>query len=130
MSFKTTSIVAALVTFVLGAGYLFVGPQIVGRWRLEPTASVLLMGRRIGALYLGLSVMFFLARCIGPSSARTALSAGTMVACILLALTGVQALSTGLVSSGMLISVAVEILLAVAFLRVLISDRKLSHSRQ
>ncbi len=130
MSFKTTSIVAALVTFVLGAGYLFVGPLIVGRWRLEPTAGVLLMGRRIGALYLGLSVIFFLARCLGPSSARTALSAGTVVACSLLAFTGVQSLSTGLVGSGMLISVAVEILLAVAFLRILVIDRKLSHTRE
>ena len=130
MSFKTTSIVAALVTFVLGAGYLFVGTLVVGRWRLEPTAAVLLMGRRIGALYLGLSVIFFLSRCLRPSPGRTALSAGTVVACSLLALIGIQALSTGLVASGMYISVAVEVILSVAFLRVLFIDRKQSHTRE
>ena len=122
--------VAALVTFALGAGYLLAGALIVGRWQLDPTSGVLMLGRRLGALYLGLSVIFFLARSSGPSPARVALSSGTAVACILLALTGLHAFATGLVGSGMLISVAVELLLAVAFLRVLIIDRRLSRASE
>jgi hypothetical protein len=126
LSFKATAVTTAIVTFVLGLGYFLAGPLIVGRWQLDPTAGVLLLGRRNGALYLGLSFMFFLARSVGPSTSRTALCSGTVLACFLLALTGLHALTTGLVGLGILISVAVELLLAAGFLRVLVIDRRSS----
>ena len=126
MSFRTLAVITSVVTLVLGAGFLFAGTLLVGRWQIEPTASVLLLGRRIGALYLGLSVIFFLARSAPTSVARTALCAGTAVACSSLALLGVFELSAGRVGPAILASVVVESLLALGYVRVLAAERRLA----
>jgi hypothetical protein len=78
----------------------------------------------MGALYLGLSVMFFLARSAPVSVARTALSAGTVVACSLLALLGVYELSAGRVGPAILLSVVVEGLLALGYIWILFTERR------
>ena len=126
MSFKTLAVITAIVTLVLGVGYLAAGTLLVGRWGIEPTASVLLFGRRIGAVYLGLSAMLFLARSAPVSVARTALSAGTALTCLLLALLGVVEFSAGHAGRAILASAALEFLLAVGYIWVLISDRKVA----
>jgi len=126
MTFKTVAVVTAAVTLVLGAGYLLAGSLLIGRWQIEPTETVLLMGRRMGALYLGLSVIFFLARSVAASAARTALCVGTVVTCLLLALLGAFELSAGRVGPGILASVAIETMLALAYLRLLVTERKVA----
>jgi hypothetical protein len=124
MSFKTVAIITAIVAFVLACAYLFVGTLVVGRWQIQPTESVLLFGRRIGSLYLGLSVMYYLARSAPVSVARTALSAGTAVALSVLALLGVYEFAAGHAGPGILLSVAIESLIALTYIRVLLTDRK------
>ena len=126
MSFKTTAVFTALVTFVLGAGYLVAGTLLVARWGIEPTESVLLLARRIGAAYLGLSVIFFLARSLAPSPARSALCSGAAVTCSLLAILGVSEFSAGHAALPILVSAALEAFLAVSFLRILLLDRRAS----
>jgi hypothetical protein len=123
MSFKTIAVITAVVLLVLGVGYFVAGALLVGRWQIEPTVSVLLFGRRIGALYLGLSAMFFLARSAPVSVARTALSTGTAVVCSLLGLLGVYEFSAGHAGPAILASAALEFLLALGYIRVLIVDR-------
>jgi hypothetical protein len=124
MSFKTIAAITAIIGLVLGAAYLFLGELVIGRWQIEPTESVLLLGRRIGVLYLGLALMFFLARSAPVSVARTALSAGFAVALMILALLGIYELAAGHVGPGILASAAIEFLLALAYLRVLFTERK------
>lgn len=124
MKFKTIAVVTAVILFGLGLGYFFFGAVIVGRWQVEPTASVILLARRIGCLYLGLSVIFFLARSAPRSSVRTALSAGTVVVTLLLAGTGVYELALGHVGKGILVSAAIEFLLAAGYVSVLLTERK------
>ncbi len=124
MSFRTMAVITAGILFVLGLGYFFFGAVIVGRWQVESTASVILLARRIGCLYLGLSVIFFLARSAPKSSTRTALSAGTVVVTLLLAGTGVYELAAGHVGMGILISAAIEFLLALGYVSVLLTERK------
>ncbi len=124
MSFKTVAIITAIVALVLGIGYLAFGAVIVGRWQVQPTESVLLMARRIGCLYLGLSVMYFLARSAPVSVARTALSVGTAVALSLLALFGVYELAMGHAGPGILASAALELLIALAYIRILFTERR------
>lgn len=126
MSFRTLAVVTAVVTLVLGAGYLLAGTLLVGRWQIEPTPSVLLFARRIGALYVGLSVIFFLARSAPASVARTALCAGAAVACSMLALLGIYEFSAGRAGSAILASVAVEAILALGYGRMLAAERKLA----
>ena len=124
MSFRTTCVITAAVTLVLGLGYLVAGSLLVGRWQIEPTEAVLLFGRRIGAVYLGLAVIFFLARSAAVSTARSALCAGAVVTCSLLAILGVLERAAGHAGPAILASAAVELFLALAFVRVLVVDRR------
>jgi hypothetical protein len=124
MTFKTTASIASIVAFLLGAGYLLIGGLVMGRWQIQMSDSVLLIGRRIGALYVGLSVIFLLARSAPVSVARTALSAGTAVALSILVVLGIVELLAGRVGPGISVSIAIEALLAIAFVRILIVDRK------
>lgn len=124
MSFKTLAVITAIVALVLGIGYLVFGTVIVGRWLIQPTDGVLLLGRRIGCLYLGLSVMYFLARSAPVSVARTALSAGTAVALLLLALFGVYELASGHAGRGILASAALELLIALGYIWILVRERR------
>ncbi len=126
MSFKTVATITAIVGFALGAAYLFFGSLVVGRWQIEPTDGILLLARRIGALYLGLAVMYFLARSAPVSVARTALSAGTAVALSILALLGIFEFAAGRVGPGIFVSAGLELLIALAFVGVLVSQRKIS----
>jgi hypothetical protein len=124
MRFRTLAVITAFVSLVLGVGYLFVGALVVGRWQIEPTDSVLLLGRRMGALYLGLSVIFYLARSAPLSVVRTALCAGVAVTCSLLAILGVYEFSAGRAGSGIFVSVLVEALLALGYIWMLFTDRR------
>ncbi|MCZ7651813.1 MAG: hypothetical protein M5U13_11905 [Thermoanaerobaculia bacterium] len=130
MSFRTTAVLTAIVTFVLGAGYFLAGPLLVARWGIEPTESVLLLGRRIGAAYLGLALIFFLARSLARSPARSALSSGAALTCSLLSLLGVSEYSAGRAAPPILVSAALEAFLALAFLRILILDRRATGERR
>jgi hypothetical protein len=124
MSFKTIAVITAIIGLALGAAYLFVGELVIGRWQIEPTEGVLLLGRRIGVLYLGMALMFFLARSAPVSVARTALSAGFASALMILALLGIYELTAGHVGPGILVSAAIEFLIALAYIRVLFTERK------
>lgn len=124
MTFRATATLAAILTLVLGVGYLFAGHLVVGRWQVEPTQGVLLMGRRMGALYLGLSAMFCVARSAEPSQSRSALCAGAVLALGLLALVGLYEFATGHAARGILVSAGVELLLAIGFARALMAERQ------
>jgi hypothetical protein len=82
----------------------------------------------MGAVYLGLAAMFFVARPAGASPARSALAAGAAVALLLLAGLGVYEFAIGHAARGILVSAAVELLLSVGFARVLMTDRRVAAS--
>ena len=124
MTFRTTAVVTALVAFVLGCAYLVAGHLVVGRWQLEATEGVLLLGRRMGALYLSLALMLFLARNAGPSPARTAITAGALSCLSALAVLGLYEFTMGRAARGILVSVCIEAVLAALFLRVLLKEKK------
>jgi hypothetical protein len=124
MSFRATATAAGLIALALGLGYLFAGHLVVGRWQLEPTEGVLLLGRRMGAVYLGLATMCLWARSAGPSPARSALCAGGALALGLLAALGTYEFLAGHAARGILVSAAVEFVLALGFARVLLTQRR------
>ena len=126
MNFKNIAVLTAIIAFVLGIGYLFFGSLIIGRWQIEPTNSVLLLGRRMGSLYLGLSIIFFLLRSLAMSIARTALIIGAAVTLSLLALLGLYEYSVGSLGSGIFVSVVIEAILAIGYIIVFFNDRKVS----
>jgi hypothetical protein len=95
MTFKTVALITSIVTLVFGVGYIFGGELIIGRWQIQISEGVVLMGRRIGAVYLGLSAMFFLARSAEVSVSRTAMTIGTAIALSLLVVVGVSEFIVG-----------------------------------
>ena len=86
--------------------------------RIEATDGPLVMCRRIGALYLGLALMFLLGRTAAPSDLRSAVCLGVGGASALLALLGFFELWAGRVSSGVIVPALVEVVLAAAFVWV------------
>ena len=124
MNFKNIAFATATIAFVLGIGYLFFGSIIIGRWQIEPTNNVLLLGRRMGILYIGLSIIFFLSRSLNLSKARTALGIGAASTLSLLAIMGIYEYSMGSVGTGILASVFVESLLSIGFIIILVKDRR------
>lgn len=124
MNFKNIAFVTSIIAFVLGIGYLFFGSFVIGRWQIEPTNSVLLLGRRIGILYLGLSVIFFLSKSLSVSKARTALSIGAALTLSLLAFLGIFEYSQGTVGAGILASVSIESLLSIGYIIIIVKERR------
>lgn len=124
MNFKKIAFVTSIIAFVLGIGYLFFGSFVIGRWQIEPTNSVLLLGRRIGILYLGLSVIFFLSKSLSVSKARTALSIGAALTLSLLAFLGIFEYSQGTVGAGILASVGIESLLSIGYIIIIVKERR------
>lgn len=124
MNFKTLATTTAIIAFLLGLGYLFFGDIIVGRWQIQPTESVLLLGRRLAALYIGLSVIFFLARSAPVSALRTSLSIGAAVALFSLAFLGIYELLSAHAGRGILASAVLEALLAAGYVWIVLTDKK------
>ena len=121
MRFDLLALATSLITFVLGMGWLFKGTLLLKRWAIEPNAVGLLIGRRIGVIYLSLSLIFFLARSAPPSDARSALSAGALVACTLLAALGWFEFKARRVGPGILVSVTAELMLSAGFASFLLA---------
>jgi len=124
MKFKTMAIITAIVGCLLGLAFIFLGKLMLMRWGIESDVGLLLLCRRIGILYLGISVMFFLARSAPASLTRTAMSTGTALAISLLALSGVYEFLSGHAGPGIFVSVTLETLIAAGFLSVLIAENR------
>lgn len=118
LSFYRLSIISAILFLSLAIILMFAPAQMLAGWGVELTTSVGLVVRRIAALYTGLAVMFFFVRNAEPSTTRTALIAGTITGCMILAILGVYEFATGHAASGILAAVTIEVALVLAFLYV------------
>lgn len=116
INFRNLAVLTALLFFVLAFTWLFAPGLLLASWGVEFSDAVGLVGRRGAALYAGIGVMFFVARNAGPSVARSALIAGFIVTCSILATLGVIELAMDHVNFGILSAVVVEVALIVAFL--------------
>lgn len=116
--FRHLAIVTALLFLTLTLTWMFAPHPLMAAWGLVPAPMAELLGRRAAALYAGLAVMFWLARNAPPSPARSAMSKGLMLACLMLAALGIFEFAAGHVAVGMLVAVAIEAALAMAFLLV------------
>lgn len=122
MGFSVIATVAAVAALLLGFGWLFAGPLLLKRWRMEPHTDGVLIGRRIGVVYLGIAVLLFLARGAPHSELRTAVTLGVLTAVVLLAGLGIFEFRAGRAGPAILVSVALEIVLAAGFIWVLTSS--------
>ena len=118
LSFYRLSVLTSILFILLAIILMFAPAQMLAGWGVELTSSVGLVTRRIAALYTGVAVMFFFARNAEHSTTRTALITGTVTACTLLALLGIYEFAVGHATSGILVSVFIEVALVLAFLYV------------
>lgn len=126
ISFRSVAILFALIFFALALTWMFAPGVLLSSWGVDLTSQAGLVGRRGAALYAGMGVMFLNARNAAPSPARSALLRGTVVTCLLLAVLGISELVNGHAGPGILVAVAIEIVLVMAFIHVARS-RQSSH---
>lgn len=115
MNFTVTAVATSIAGLVLGLGWLFAGSLVLKRWGLDANPLGLLVGRRLGAVYLGIAVMLFLGRSAPPSELRSAVSMSMLGALGLLALLGLIEFQAKRAGRGILVSVVLEVLLAAGF---------------
>lgn len=117
-TFYRLAVFSAILFLLLASVLIFAPSLMLTSWGLESSTETGLIMKRIGALYTGIAVMFFLARNAQYSPTRSALINGFATACIMLAALGMYEFALGHVASGILISVFIEVSLVLAFLYV------------
>lgn len=110
----------SIAALLLGAGWLTAGRLMLQRWRIEPSVGALLVGRRIGVIYLGVALLFFLVRSIESPEFSTIVSTFAVLANALLAGLGVYEYHARRAGPAILVSVAFELALVVGFGRLLL----------
>ncbi len=115
MSFHALAVVTCIAAVLLGAGWLFAGRLMLKRWRIEPSVGALLVGRRIGAVYLGVALLCFLVRSATSAELITSVSLFAVLVNALLAGLGLYEYRARRAGPAILVSVAVELLLLLGF---------------
>lgn len=123
MNFQIMALVVTAAGCLLGVRFIFAGRSVLKEWGMDETTGALVLFRRIGAIYLGFSVMFFLGRAAGPSDIRSAvcLVAGGVIA--LLACLGLFEFLARRASAGIFRSIAGEAVAAAGFIWIWWSGR-------
>ena len=121
MSYTLAAVATSIAGLLLGLGWLCAGSLLLKRWGLEATPPALLVGRRLGAAYLGIAVMLFLGRSAPPSDLRSAICIAMLVALSLLAILGLVEFTARRAGSGILVSVVLEVVLIFGFAAALLA---------
>jgi len=115
MTFHTLALVTCVAALLLGIGWLSAGKLMLKRWRIESSTGALLVGRRIGVIYLSVAVLFFLVRATESRELITIVSTFAVLANALLAGLGLYEYRTRRAGPAIMVSVAFEVLLVVGF---------------
>lgn len=118
MTFQILAYIMAGAACLLGLRFIFAGGGVLKEWGLEATAGALILLRRLGVLYLGLALMFFLGRNAAPSNFRSAVCLVIGGAVAVLAILGVFEFLARRASAGIFRSVVGEAALAAALVWV------------
>jgi hypothetical protein len=118
MTFYVLALIMTCAGCLLGGRFIFAGSSVLKEWGIDATAGSLILFRRIGAIYLGLALMFFLGRAAGPSDLRSAACLVTGGSIALLACLGLSEFMARRVSAGIFRSVVGEAVLAAGFVWV------------
>lgn len=115
MSFQALATVTCIAALFLATGWLLAGRLMLQRWRIEPSDGALLIGRRIGAVYLGVALLCFLVRSTTSAELITSVSMFAVLVNALLAALGLYEYRAKRAGPAILVSVAVELLLLLGF---------------
>ncbi|MEO1988376.1 MAG: hypothetical protein ABGX47_17290 [Martelella sp.] len=118
MTFEILALVMTVACCALGIRFVFFGGSVLKEWGLESTAGALILFRRMGLMYLGLALIFFLERTAGPSEIRSAVCLIMGGTAIVLAGLGWFEFLARRVSARIFRSVVAEAVLGAAFIWV------------
>lgn len=118
MTFQSLALVMTAACIGLGARFLFFGRGLLTEWGLESTAGALILLRRMSLMYLGLALVFFIARTAGPSDIRSAVCLIMGGIAVLLAGLGLYEFLARRASAGIFRSAVAEAVLGAAFVWV------------
>jgi len=120
VSFTIIATISSIAGALLGIGWLFGGKLLFSRWGIDSHSGGLLLGRRLGAVYLGIAIMLYLGRLSPASELRSALCIGMIFALATLAILGLIEFKRGQANAIILVSSAFEVLLVAGFMSVLL----------
>jgi Kef-type K+ transport system membrane component KefB len=115
MSFHALAVLTCIAALLLATGWLFAGRLMLKRWRIEPSVGALLVGRRIGAVYLGVALLCYLVRSTTSPELITSISLFAVLVNALLAGLGLHEYRVRRAGPAILVSVAIEVLLLLGF---------------
>jgi hypothetical protein len=114
MTFYIMALIMTGAGSLLGLRFIFAGGAVLKEWGLEPTAGALVLFRRMGAIYLGLALMF-LGRAAAPADLRSAVCLVAGGAIALLAYLGLFEFLARRAGAGIFRSVIAEAVIAAGF---------------
>ena len=114
MYYKYVVIIIALSVIGLGCRFIFSSDSILKEWGLESIDSTRVLGRRLGAIYFGLSVLLFLS--LTSLSKSQTIIIGVSAISGFLAISGILDLLAGRVNMGVIRSIVAEIFLCLVLL--------------
>ena len=123
MTFKIMAYVMTVGASILAARFIFFGASLLREWGIEATDGPIVICRRIGALYIGFALIFFLGRKAAPSDLRSAVCLGISGASALLGCLGVFEFWAKQVSSGIIVPAIVEAVISAGFVWAWWSER-------
>lgn len=115
LDYKTVSLVMALITICLSLLLMIIPEFIFWLFGIEGGSSAEFIARRAGILFLGLSAMSYLGRRAAPSELRQAMSLGMTILLASMAVLGLWEWGRGFAGRGILLAVATEASLAIAY---------------
>ncbi len=119
MSFTASTTLVGIAGLLLGAGWLTTGRMYFRQWSMEAPEEALVVGRRIGAVFVGIGLMLILGRSGTAEDLRTAVLVGISVALVTEAVLGLSELRAGRMGRGILVGVTGEVLLTASLLSAL-----------
>lgn len=117
LRFHTLALFTALLCFALALIWGLRPDWLLWLWSVEYSSATGLVARRNAALFLALGIMFYRARHAPPSDTRRAISTGFITGCFVLAALGLSEWISGNAGPGILLAVATETLLGLAFIQ-------------
>jgi hypothetical protein len=104
---------------------MFLPSFLLHLWGIDYSNTIGLMARRNAALFGGLCLIMFLTRNTPASVARSGISAGVALSCLILAVLGIFEYENGRAGIGIATAVITEVALAAVFFNLWRSDRSL-----
>ena len=117
LSFRSLATFTALLCFALALVWGLRPDLLLWVWSVEYSSATGLVSRRNAALFLAIGLMFYRARLAQPSDTRRALTSGFVAGCLVLAVLGFGEWINGNAGPGILLAVATETVLGLAFIQ-------------